>query len=145
MGLKTPRREATALARNIRCDGGKWLKGRRILAGLSQRELAERVAVKTVTFISQVETGRSMIMPEDYLAWAVALNMPPREFVRGIMQYYSPATYKILFESASRSPGSPETPVQLDSVAEDRVKNSSPDEIYGELVVSFGDLLLKAE
>jgi transcriptional regulator with XRE-family HTH domain len=135
MGLKTPRREATALARNIRCDGGKWLKGRRILVGLSQRELAERVAAKTVTFISQVETGRSMVMPEDYLTWAVALNMRPREFVRGIMQYYSPVTYEILFGNASGSPGSPETPAQLNPVAEDRVKNSGHDEIYEELVV----------
>ena len=117
MGLKTPRREATALARKIRCEGGKWLKSRRILAGLSQRELAERVAVKTWTFISHVETGRGMIMPENYLAWAAAFNMCPHAFVRQIMQYYSPVAYEILFGGAARSPGSPETPVQLDAVA----------------------------
>jgi transcriptional regulator with XRE-family HTH domain len=116
-----------------------------MLAGLSQRELAERVAAKTVTFISQVETGRGMVMPENYLAWAAALNMRPREFVCGIMQYYSPATYEILFGNASGSSGSPETPIQLHPVAEDQVKNSSHDEIYKELIVSFGDLLLKAE
>ena len=117
MATKAPRRQTTALVRDIRCEGGKWLKSRRILAGLSQRELAERVAVKTLTFISHVETGRGTIMPENYLAWAVALNMCPREFVRGIMQYYSPVTYEILFGGTSRSPGSPETPVQLDPVA----------------------------
>jgi transcriptional regulator with XRE-family HTH domain len=65
--------------------------------GLSQRELAELVGASPWTFVSQVETGRSSIMPEDYLAWAAALKMHPQEFVRGLLQFYSPVTHAILF------------------------------------------------
>ncbi|WP_427026404.1 helix-turn-helix domain-containing protein (plasmid) [Aureimonas ureilytica] len=81
----------------LRKEGGAWLRQRREAAGLSQRELAERVEVGYYTFVSQIEAGRGRIPAERYSVWADALAMKPREFVRSIMAYYEPTTYQILF------------------------------------------------
>ena len=92
------RRKTKPRIQDFRCEGGRWLKNRRLLVGLTQRQLAELVGANPWTLVSQVETGRSSIMPVDYLAWAAALEMHPQEFVRELMQFYNPITYKILFE-----------------------------------------------
>src|ERR1019366_6134480 len=101
MPTEMPRRGTRPGLQDFRCDGGKWLKSRRLLAGLSQRQLADLVGAHPWTFVSQVETGHSSIMPGDYLAWAAALKMQPIEFVRGVMRFYSPITYAILFPDES--------------------------------------------
>jgi len=81
----------------LRKEGGAWLRSRREAAGLSQRELAERVEVGYYTFVSQIEAGRGRIPAERYSTWANALDMNARDFVRNIMAYYEPSTYEILF------------------------------------------------
>ncbi|WP_062120768.1 helix-turn-helix domain-containing protein [Aureimonas sp. AU40] len=81
----------------LRKEGGAWLRSRREAAGLSQRELAERVEVGYYTFVSQIEAGRGRIPAERYSIWANALDMNARDFVRNIMSYYEPSTYEILF------------------------------------------------
>ncbi len=81
----------------LRKEGGAWLRQRREEAGLSQRELAERVDVGYYTFVSQIEAGRGRIPAERYSVWADALAIKPRDFVRSIMAYYEPTTYQILF------------------------------------------------
>jgi len=81
----------------LRKEGGAWLRQRREAAGLSQRELAERVDVGYYTFVSQIEAGRGRIPAERYSVWADALAIKPRDFVRSIMAYYEPTTYQILF------------------------------------------------
>ncbi|ALN75765.1 helix-turn-helix domain-containing protein [Aureimonas sp. AU20] len=81
----------------LRKEGGAWLRSRREAAGLSQRELAERVEVGYYTFVSQIEAGRGRIPAERYSIWANALDMNARDFVRSIMSYYEPSTYEILF------------------------------------------------
>ena len=55
------------------------------------------------TFISQLETGRGRIPPDRYLAWAHALGVDKREFVRTLMSYYDPVTYSILFDQPTES------------------------------------------
>jgi transcriptional regulator with XRE-family HTH domain len=85
----------------LRRDAGHWLKQLRESQGLSQRDLAEKVGVEYYTFISQVESGRGRIPPDRYRVWAKALKVPPREFVKRLMRYYDPVTYRILFESLS--------------------------------------------
>ena len=75
---------------------------RREAAGLSQRELAERVEVGYYTFVSQIEAGRGRIPSERYSIWASALDMDARDFVRRIMAYYEPTTYEILFGDRRR-------------------------------------------
>jgi transcriptional regulator with XRE-family HTH domain len=88
---------------DLRRLGGKWLKEKREHAGLSQRELAERVGAEYYTFISQLETGRGRIPPDRYQVWATALRMDAREFVRELMRFYDPVTYGILFPSGGET------------------------------------------
>src|SRR5262245_21024273 len=81
----------------LRREAGRWLRGLREERGLSQRELARKVGAKYYTFISQLENGRGRIPPDRYLIWARALSVDPHGFVRGLMSYYDPITYGIIF------------------------------------------------
>lgn len=87
--------------RDQRTKGGAWLRELRETCGLTQRELAAKVD-DYYTFISQLETGRTRVPPDRYLDWARALKIEPQEFVRRLMSYYDPVTYKILFGGADR-------------------------------------------
>jgi ribosome-binding protein aMBF1 (putative translation factor) len=93
-----PQRRTITEVQDLRRDGGRWLKEQRDRAGLSQRQLAERVGADYYTFISQLETGRGRIPPDRYRLWARALGQEPRDFVRELMRYYDPITHDILFE-----------------------------------------------
>ncbi|MBV9243067.1 MAG: transcriptional regulator [Acidobacteria bacterium] len=83
--------------KELRRQGGKWLKGLREAAGLSQSELAERLEMSVYTFISQIENGRGRIPPDRYETWARVLNVPVVVFVRKLLSFYDPNTYRILF------------------------------------------------
>jgi transcriptional regulator with XRE-family HTH domain len=90
----------------LRRDAGKWLKDLRERAGLTQRQLAGLVGVEYYTFISQLEVGRGRIPPDRYERWAQALGMPPAEFVKQLMRFYDPETYRLLFGSPSSTESS---------------------------------------
>src|SRR5262245_57259359 len=81
----------------LRQEAGSWLRELREQRGLSQSELAQRVAVKYYTIISQLEHGRGRIPPDAYLVWANALGVDSRHFVWRLMSYYDPVTYEIFF------------------------------------------------
>jgi transcriptional regulator with XRE-family HTH domain len=93
-----PQRPSAAAVQDLRKEGGRWLKGLRERAGLSQRQLAGRVGSEHYTFISQLETGRGRIPPDRYLEWADALGVEPKPFVQQVLRYYDPITYSILFQ-----------------------------------------------
>ena len=92
-----PQRRSSKLTQKLRSKAGSWLRELREKRGLSQRELAQKVGAEYYTFISQLEHGRGRIPPDRYLVWADALGVNPREFVRGLMSYYDPMTYSIVF------------------------------------------------
>ena len=92
-----PQRRASSETIELRKDGGLWLKSLREAKGLSQRNLAELIGTDYYTFISQLETGRGRIPPDRYVAWADALGVEPREFVKNVLRFYDPITYEILF------------------------------------------------
>jgi transcriptional regulator with XRE-family HTH domain len=92
-----PQRRSAKLTQKLRGKAGRWLRELREKRGLSQRELAQKVGAEYYTFISQLEHGRGRIPPDRYLVWAHALGVEPREFVRGLMSYYDPVTYDIVF------------------------------------------------
>jgi len=77
--------------------GGLWLKKLRMDAGLSQRQLAEKVGADYYTFISQLENGRGRVPPDRYEDWAAALDIPADTFVFNLMRFYDPMTFRILF------------------------------------------------
>jgi transcriptional regulator with XRE-family HTH domain len=96
-----PQRRASSETIELRKDGGLWLKSLREAKGLSQRNLAELIGTDYYTFISQLETGRGRIPPDRYVAWAKALELDPKDFVKNLMKFYDPITYNILFGNGS--------------------------------------------
>ena len=96
MSLHTQTQSAKR-SHKLRKEAGQWLRELRECRGLSQRGLAEIVGARNYTFISQLENGRGRIPPGRYLLWAGALGVEPREFVRGLLYYYDPVTYSIVF------------------------------------------------
>ena len=92
-----PQRRSAADVQDLRKEGGRWLKDLRETAGLSQRQLAAKVGADYYTFISQLETGRGRIPPDRYVDWAQALDVDAKVFVTGLMRYYDPITYAVLF------------------------------------------------
>ncbi len=97
-----PQRRSDKLTQKLRTEAGLWLRELREKSGLTQREMAQRVGAEYYTFISQLENGRGRIPPDRYLVWAEALGVQPREFVRGLMSYYDPVTYQIIFGAEPR-------------------------------------------
>ena len=91
------KRRSAKLRQKLRKEAGQWLRELRESRSLSQRGLAEKVGAGNYTFISQLEQGRARIPPDRYLIWAGALGVEPREFVRGLLYYYDPVTYNIIF------------------------------------------------
>lgn len=92
-----PQKRSDPEVQDLRKEGGRWLRGLREAAGLSQRELAAKIGAEYYTFISQLETGRGRIPPDRYRQWAEALEVPVRQFVQDLMRYYDPLTHAILF------------------------------------------------
>ncbi len=78
-------------------QAGQWLKQKREAAGLTQRDLAILLDIDYYTFISQLETGRGRIPSRLYADWAKALRIDPSEFVKHLLRFYDPATYKVFF------------------------------------------------
>lgn len=97
-----PQQGGGAEAKTLRKDAGAWLRSLREARGLSQRELAQRVAVEYYTFISQIESGRGRIPPDRYELWAKALDVNVSHFVKSLMRYYDPITYQLLFHDDGR-------------------------------------------
>jgi transcriptional regulator with XRE-family HTH domain len=96
-----PQRRSVKLTQKLRNQAGRWLRQLREERGMSQRELAKKVGAKYYTFISQLELGRGRIPPDRYIVWAKALEVEPREFVRGLMFHYDPVTYNVIFGRGS--------------------------------------------
>lgn len=83
----------------LRQQAGRWLKGAREAAGLTQAELAERVGLRYYTFVSQVESGLGRLPVETQGAWAQALGLEPGGFARTLLRYYEPELFRLLFDS----------------------------------------------
>ena len=81
----------------LRQEAGKWLKGLREAAGLSQRDLAKVVGIDYYTFISQIESGRGRVPPAQMRVWAEAFKVPSRDFAVTLMKYYDPLSYELIF------------------------------------------------
>lgn len=89
-------------SRLLRKQAGDWLKQKRAAAGLSQVDLAARLALKYYTFISQVENGFSRVPTDMMQAWAMHLGLEPAAFAKHLLVYYEPELHRLLF-------GTPET------------------------------------
>lgn len=83
----------------MRKEFGGWLQELRMNAGLSQSQLARELDLKYYSFISQIENGHGRVPPALYDRWAAAVGVPLRDFVRNVMRYCDPVTYRLLFGS----------------------------------------------
>ncbi len=95
----SPQRRSNPDVQELRRAGGVWLRELRERCGLSQRDLARLVGADYYTFISQLETGRGRVPPDRYRAWASALQVDPKLFVKNLLKYYDPMTHDVLFDS----------------------------------------------
>ena len=84
--------------RQLRKDAGKWLKDKRLMAGLSQMDLSNILGLKYYTFISQVENGFGRVPSGSMRKWARALGIPPALFARTLLA----TTTRISIVSCSR-------------------------------------------
>jgi transcriptional regulator with XRE-family HTH domain len=80
-----------------RKKGGLFLKKTREKAGLTQKDLADRLGIKYYTFVSQIESGKGRVPPDLYDKWAEAVGMSTSEFVKKLLVFYDPVTFKALF------------------------------------------------
>lgn len=85
---------STEHAKAKRKEGGAWLKRCRQEAGLTQKELADRVGFDYYTFISQIESGAGRVPDAAFAAYSRALNIPRDEFSEQMLRYYSPIIYE---------------------------------------------------
>jgi transcriptional regulator with XRE-family HTH domain len=92
-----PQQSAVHDVHKLRREAGRWLKELREARGVTQRQLAELVGVDYYTFISQLEVGRGRIPPDRYERWAHALGQEPAAFVKHLLRFYDPETYRLLF------------------------------------------------
>lgn len=88
---------------DLRREVGVWLKEMREAAGLSQRELARQVGLQYYTFVSQLENGRGRIPSDKFAAWADALKIDRRAFVKQLLRHYDPIAHAILYPEDSRA------------------------------------------
>lgn len=84
----------------LRKQGGRWLRDLRERRNLTQKDLANLVEVKNSVFISQLENGRVRIPPERYEQWAAAYGLSPYDFVKTLLTFFDPITYRLLFDIA---------------------------------------------
>ncbi|WP_336491873.1 helix-turn-helix domain-containing protein [Methylobacterium nigriterrae] len=96
---------ASEQVRELRREGGRYLRELREAQGLSQRQMASLIGADYYTFVSQIETGRGRIPPDGYRIWSEALGTDVKDLVRNLMRYYDPVTHQILFkdQTAARS------------------------------------------
>jgi transcriptional regulator with XRE-family HTH domain len=90
-------RRADPEVQELRKAAGAWLRTLREKKHFSQRELANLIGAEYYTFISQLETGRGRVPPERYDEWARALEVDAKIFVKTLLSYYDPYTYRVLF------------------------------------------------
>ncbi len=84
-------------AKQRRKEVGQWLRKKRLEIEKTQREVASEVGFGYYTMISQIETGHTRVPPEAMEAYAESLKIESKDFVKTLMYYYDPVTWKVLF------------------------------------------------
>ncbi|WP_082476067.1 helix-turn-helix domain-containing protein [Methylobacterium sp. Leaf99] len=83
----------------MRREAGKWLKTLREARSYSQSELQRLIVPHLRTkYVSLIEHGRQIVMPEDMEAWARALGVEPEYIARNLLKFYNPLVYQFIFD-----------------------------------------------
>ena len=83
---------------------GAWLKACRVAAGISQKDMQKRLAIKNPIFFSKVENGHERMPPQYYAEWGRAVGMEPRRVAQTILGFYTPFLYEPLFGEPFKGP-----------------------------------------
>jgi transcriptional regulator with XRE-family HTH domain len=92
-----PQKLSSPETQELRREAGKLVKHLREKAGHSQRSLTAEIGSPVYTFVSQIETGRSRVPPDQIPVWANAFGLDARSFLLMIMRFYDPETFAVLF------------------------------------------------
>ncbi|TXM71535.1 helix-turn-helix transcriptional regulator [Methylobacterium sp. WL69] len=95
-----PQKLSSPETQELRRDAGKLLKHLREKAGHSQRTFSAEIGSPVYTFVSQIETGRGRVPPDQIRVWASAYGIEARTFLLMIMRFYDPETFTVLFEQS---------------------------------------------
>ena len=93
--------------RELRRQGGKWLRQLRKNVGLSQKQLASQLDIEFDTLIAQLESGIGRVPTHRYGDWANVMQIPIETFVRELLRYYDPVAFEFLVSRAGSLPDSP--------------------------------------
>ncbi|WP_336488255.1 helix-turn-helix domain-containing protein [Methylobacterium nigriterrae] len=74
------------------------MKHLREKAGYSQRTFSAEIGSPTYAFVSQIETGRGRVPPDQIRVWANVYGIEARKFLQMIMRFYDPETFAVLFD-----------------------------------------------
>lgn len=83
---------------------GAWLRACRLAAGLSQKDMQKRMAVKSAIFFSKIENGHERLAPQYYAPWAQAVGIDPKVVAQTILGFYTPFLYEPLFGEKFKAP-----------------------------------------
>ena len=83
-------------AKRLRKVAGQWLKSKRTIAGITQKELANRVGLEYYTFVSQIEGGQGRVPSNLYPVWAQSLGLDVKDFAKKMLEFYDPHTHRAL-------------------------------------------------
>ena len=98
MTSKTHYAMETEEQRRLRCEAGRFVAECRVAAGLTQKQLADRVGKAYYTFVSQVEGGSKRIPPDEIGDWAKAMGIDDvRWFARRLFRCYDPVMFSLVF------------------------------------------------
>lgn len=95
--LQRPGRETTVDAK-LTAEAGAWLKSLREQRGISQAEMVQILGYKYRSDISLLENGKSYLPPRLLRAYAEAVGLEPRAFVKQLLSYYAPEFYEIVLK-----------------------------------------------
>lgn len=84
-------------AAELKAALGAYIRNARVARGMNQAELARAVGMNYYTAISAIEVGRNTVPPERYLAFARALGINPKTFMKNVLRLTNPWAFAMLF------------------------------------------------
>jgi transcriptional regulator with XRE-family HTH domain len=82
----------------LRRELGDYIRDRRLDQGMTQKQLADAVGMQYYTAISAIEVGRNSVPPERYAAFAKALGISHKGFMRQVLRLTNPWACATLFD-----------------------------------------------
>lgn len=82
---------------DLKNELGAYIRHLRERRGMTQADLAKAVGMTYYTAISAIEVGRNTVPPERYLAFAEALGVSPKSFVRNVLRLTNPWAFALLY------------------------------------------------